>query len=332
MNKLIFRVSLIAVLLGFVVVVLGAYTRLADAGLGCPDWPGCYGQLVVPQNQASLAQAAILYPDQPVVAAKAWKEMLHRYVAGSLGLLIFAIAFLAWRKRLEDNQPVLLALCLVPLVVFQAALGMWTVTLQLLPLVVMGHLLGGIALVSTLWWLTLSNSGWRLSNRLSSGWCMWALIALVICAVQIALGGWTSSNYAALACPDFPFCQGSWIPAMDLSNAFRFWSPLGINYEGGILDNAARATINTFHRFGGVVTATLVLYLALTMLFKQKARVLRTLAFALILVVLVQISLGILNITELLPLGVAVAHNAVAVILLLLLLTVNFLFTQVKEA
>ena len=240
-------------LLAFVVIVLGAYTRLSDAGLGCPDWPGCYGHLVVPASEEHVVEKHYL-EQRALEPEKGWMEMIHRYFAGTLGLFILAIAIWSWRRRARDpRQPLLLPLFLLALVVFQAALGMWTVTLLLKPVVVMAHLLGGFATFSFLVLLALRTAP-RRPLTVSPRWRGMAAAGLLILVLQIALGGWTSTNYAALSCGDFPTCQGRWLPEMDFGEAFVMWRGLGVNYEYGVLDNPARTAIHVTHRVGAVVT------------------------------------------------------------------------------
>jgi cytochrome c oxidase assembly protein subunit 15 len=318
------KLTLIASVLALCVVVLGAFVRLSDAGLGCPDWPGCYGHIGVPQTDTAVSAAQQAYPDRPVEAHKAWKEMIHRYFAGTLGLLILAIAIVAWRRRHRPGQQLKVPLLLVAVVIFQALLGMWTVTLLLKPLVVMGHLIGGMTTLSLLWWVTLRHTGWLSGEgvavpRLRT----MALIGLVVVGLQIMLGGWTSANYAALACPDFPTCQTRWWPDTDFANAFTLWHGLGINYEGGVLDNAARLTIHLTHRIGAVITFLYIWWLAITVFRSAANTSVRRVAMALMTLVSLQFLLGIGNVVLGLPLAVAVTHNGVAALLLLSVVTLN---------
>ncbi len=314
----------IALGVALVVVVLGAYVRLSDAGLGCPDWPGCYGHVVgVPTTQAEVEDANEAFPGRPLEVSKAIKEMVHRYFAGGLGLLILMLAVIAVRHRRHPSQPLMLPVVLLLLVIFQALLGMWTVTLQLKPLFVMAHLLGGFATLSLLWWLFLSNSSWA-QPRPSAGaarYRSFILLGVVILICQIALGGWTSANYAALACPDFPTCQSQWWPEMDFSEAFVLWRGLGIDYEFGVLDNPARTAIHVAHRIGALVTVTYLLALGSTLLVKARDVALHAVSAAVLALTTVQVLLGISNVVLALPLGVAAAHNATAALLLLTLLT-----------
>ncbi len=319
------RFIIFACFLAFAVILLGAYTRLADAGLGCPDWPGCYGQLTVPPNEAAVTNKAYL-EQRPLEVAKGWKEMVHRYFAGILGLVILAIAVWSWMRRSRDpDQPVWLPTLLLALVIFQAALGMWTVTLLLKPVVVMGHLLGGFATLSLLVLLALRTSP-RRPELARSDWRTAGMLGIVILVGQIALGGWTSSNYAALACLDFPTCQGSWVPEMDFDEAFVMWRGLGVNYEYGVLEHPARTAIHVTHRIGAVVTLLYLAWLVVGVLRSSGA-----LAGAALLVgglLLVQIALGVGNVLLHLPLSVATAHNGVAALLLISLIYLNYRLWQ----
>ena len=253
----------IAIVLAFVVVILGAYTRVSDAGLGCPDWPGCYGQVVVPDAQGEIDQSNHVYASRPLERNKAWKEMIHRYAAGTLGLLILVIAVLSWKNRSQPGQQVVIPVILVALVIFQALLGMWTVTMLLKPIVVMGHLLGGMSILALLAWVYMRTRHGQaiISSKVSRLW-PWALIALCVLVVQIALGGWTSANYAALICPDFPLCQGHWWPSVDFAGGFNPWHGHGINYEYGVLDAPSRTAIHISHRIWAVITLLCVGYVA----------------------------------------------------------------------
>lgn len=322
------RLAWAALVLTFVVVVLGAYVRLSDAGLGCPDWPGCYGHLDVPDKVEQIAAANAVYPHRPVEPDKAWKEMIHRYFAGALGLLVLALAVVAWHRRLEPGQPVSLPLALLGLVVFQALLGMWTVTWQLKPVVVMAHLLGGLATLSLLAWLVLRQGRYGISKPLVAddrALRGFAVLGLLLLVGQIALGGWTSSNYAALACPDFPTCQARWWPPMDFREAFTLWRGLGVSYEGGVLDNDARVTIHMMHRLGALAVLFYLGWLVWRLLAPTRSRNLRVVGLAIAVLLCIQLGLGIANVLMQLPLPVAVAHNGGAALLLLALVMLNHL-------
>ena len=303
-------------ILAIVVIVKGAYVRLSDAGLGCPDWPGCYGHLVVPNaNTISNNQALSA---RPLVRGKAWREMLHRYLASTLGFAILLLAALAWIQR-ASLKPSVTVWWLVPLVVLQGMLGMWTVTLLLKPLIVVGHLLGGLTIAALSWWNLLEIRHFprqRGSGRLR----IFAGVVIIVLALQIFLGGWTSSNYAALACTDFPKCQGQWWPTIDLKNAFVLWRGLGINYEFGVLGTPARTAIHLCHRYWAAVVSTLMVALILYTLRVADAHGKR-IAWCILGLLSVQISLGVSNVLGGLPLLVAVMHNAVAALLLLSVVT-----------
>ena len=320
MAKAGFRLALLATLLALVVVLLGAYTRLTHAGLGCPDWPGCYGFISVPQSEAQLAHAERHFPDAPVEAAKGWSEMVHRYFAGTLGLLIMVLAARAWRQRRLADQPFKLPMFILLVVVAQAAFGMWTVTLKLWPQVVTGHLLGGFATLSLLFLLALRLSGVLPALAVPRRLQRWATAGLVLAIVQIALGGWVSSNYAAVACVDLPTCHGQWWPQADFANGFHLSQHIGPNYLGGQLDSEARTAIHLTHRLGAVLLTLVLLGLAWQL---RKVGMTR-LAGLLLLVLAAQISLGISNVLFGLPLAVAVAHNAGGAVLLLTLVLVNY--------
>jgi cytochrome c oxidase assembly protein subunit 15 len=325
-----YRLALFATALAVVVVLLGAYTRLTHAGLGCPDWPGCYGFLAVPMSEQAQNLAAERFPDAPLEVDKGWNEMVHRYFAGSLGLVILALAVQAIRRRGEPGQPLKLPLLLLAVVIAQAAFGMWTVTLQLWPQVVTAHLLGGFATLSLLLLLCLRLSGAlppmpAMSGRLRA----FALAALLLVIGQVTLGGWVSSNYAAVACTDFPTCHGQWWPAMDFARGFDpTHHDIGPNYLGGLLYGEARTAIHFTHRLGALVV-TLALLLLAGMLRRQG---LGRLAGLLLAALTLQLALGIGNVLLNLPLAVAVAHNGGGAALLLVLVLINYRLRQPARA
>ena len=300
-----------AVALALVVVVLGAYTRLVDAGLGCPDWPGCYGHVGVPQTAAEIARAEAAYPDAPVEADKAWVEMIHRYAATSLGLVILVSLGIALKQRLPWRLPA----ALTALVIAQGAFGAWTVTLKLWPQVVTAHLLGGFATLALLWLyaLALWRPGWDAAPRLKP----LIAVALAVVVVQVALGGWLTANYAALACPDFPTCRGAWLPEMDFATGFDLTQTIGPNYLGGLLSSDARVAIHFAHRAGAVAVLLVVGALAVRLGNGVAGWTLGALLAA-------QLGLGIANVVFALPLGVAVLHNAGAAVLVLALVGIGY--------
>lgn len=330
-NKSALKFLYIAFLLAFIVIQLGAYTRLKDAGLGCPDWPACYGKFIVPQQSSTLNQTP--FTGQTLNPAKAWPEMIHRYAAATLVILCFAAIVLIIYKNKLPQQPIWIATNLLLLLFFQGLLGKWTVTLRLHPLVVMSHLLGGLALLSLLWLLILRLK--QLSIQPSSAEQKlrpWVAFGLLLVLLQISLGGWTSSNYAAFVCPDFPMCQGQWWPAMNFSEGFHLSLNTSINYEGGLLSHTARTAIQMGHRIMAVITSIylgLVVYKLLNM---TNSNFLRGLAILLTLLLCLQISLGALNVLWVLPLPIAMAHNAVAALLLLTLITLNMsLYAKINQ-
>jgi cytochrome c oxidase assembly protein subunit 15 len=361
--KFLRTLALLAALFAFCVVMFGAFVRLSNAGLSCPDWPTCYGKATWPGHAQDIARANEAFPDRPYETHKAWREQVHRFLAGSLGVMVLGIAVVAaWRRRFAVAAVLLAAVfaavgvvmymrgehvvssCLsalaiaLPLlaaakldrpgawkvgvavlavIIFQAMLGMWTVTLLLKPIVVMGHLLGGLATFALLAWAALR--WWRVGtpdDRFAHLRGPVAIgIAVLVC--QIALGGWTSSNYAALACgTDFPKCLGQWWPQTDFGQAFVLWRGVGVNYEGGVLDMAARSAIQIAHRIGALVTFCYLAWLA-----HRLARAgLRKVGIAVAVVLVAQVLLGIGNVHLGLPLPVATAHNGVAALLLFTLL------------
>ncbi|GFM88627.1 heme A synthase [Pseudomonas cichorii] len=316
-----FRIALLATLLALFVVLLGAYTRLTHAGLGCPDWPGCYGFISVPANDRQLAHAQLHFPDSPVHRGKGWSEMTHRYFAGGLTLTIILLAVKAWQRRHLAGQPLKLPLLLLGVVFVQAAFGMWTVTLKLWPQVVTAHLLGGVATLSLLFLLTLRLSGAFVPlPQLPTHLRRWAALGLMLVTLQIALGGWVSANYAALACTDWPTCQGQWWPDADFANGFHLTQHIGPDYLGGKLDNEARTAIHLAHRVGAMLVACSLLTLAWQL---KRAR-LKGLATLLVLALGIQISLGFGNVLLSLHLPVALAHNAGGAGLMLTLTLINF--------
>lgn len=321
-----FSLAISATLLAVCVVMLGAFTRLVDAGLGCPDWPVCYGHVLWPMDQQEIIQANNLFPDTPVEKDKTWPEQVHRLFASSLGLLCIAIlstALFQRFKRANKAYPIKLPALLLALVILQGMFGMWTVTLKLWPQVVTAHLLGGFSTLSLLALLSLRLYGghWQVSylqrQKLEAVKPL-LLFALLLIVGQIALGGWTSSNYAALACPDFPRCQNSWWPTMNFNQGFDIAQTIGPNYLGGLLDSAARTAIHFGHRIGALLV-TLTTLLLIYRLLKVGNRLVGRWAKLLLLVLVLQLGLGISNVIFALPLLIAVVHNAVGALLMLIM-------------
>ncbi len=305
------RLALAGALLAAAVVVLGAWVRLTNAGLGCPDWPGCYGHIYPNAGHGD--------PQTGFRFGKALHEMIHRYFAGTLVLVITILLVWAVRYRKDRDQPLIPPALLFVVVCLQGALGALTVTLLLKPLIVTAHLFGGLTTLGLLWWLSLDPERRQLTAR-EAGLRKYALVGLAALIVQIALGGWTSSNYAAVACPDLPTCQHSWWPRMDFRDAFVLWRGLDIDYEGGVLANPARMAIHFTHRLGALVAGSILISLGVLVATGADSRRLRAAGGLLVLAVLLQISLGVATVHWAVPLSVATLHNAGAAFLVVSML------------
>jgi heme a synthase len=302
------RLALAGATLAAAVVVLGAWVRLTDAGLGCPDWPGCYGHIY--------PNAGHVDPEIGLQFGKALHEMIHRYFATTLGIIIVSLLVWAVRFRRDPDQPLGAVALLFVVVCLQGALGAFTVTLLLKPLIVTAHLLGGLTTLGLLWWLSLYPERRQLSER-EAGLRKYALVGLAALILQIALGGWTSSNYAAVACPDFPTCQHSWWPRMDYRDAFVLWRGLRLDYEGGVLANPARVAIHFTHRLGALVAGSILISLGVLVATRADCRRLTVAGGLLVLAVLLQVSLGVATVHWGVPLPLATLHNAGAVFLVI---------------
>ena len=320
------RLALLGAILAAIVVVLGAWVRLTKAGLGCPDWPACYGHLHPAGVAAHVGEANSAFPARPFEYQKALHEMIHRYIAGILLVLILALAVLSYRNRRDPAQPKVLPWVLVLAVGFQAALGAFTVTKLLQPLIVTLHLVGGLTTLSLIWWLALSPER-RDVKAAERPVRRFALVAFAVLVMQVLLGGWTSSNYAAVACPDFPTCQGSWAPPADFHDAFVLWRKIGVDYEGGVLAQQARTAIHLTHRAGAVLTALLLLGLAISAFRRAQTPTVRVAAVAVGAAVCLQWLIGMNLIWQGFPLWLGTSHNAGAALTLLATLALlRFLF------
>jgi heme a synthase len=309
------RLALAGALLAAAVVVLGAWVRLTDAGLGCPDWPGCYGHVYPNSGQAG-AQSGFQF-------GKALHEMIHRYFAGTLVVSIAILLAWAVRFRKDRGLPLIPVAMLFVIVCLQGALGALTVTLLLKPLIVTAHLMGGLTTLGILWWLSLTPPERPLTER-ESALQKYALVGLTALVLQIALGGWTSTNYAAVACPDFPTCQHSWWPQMDFRDAFVLWHGLKMDYEGGVLANPARIAIHFTHRLGALVAGSILVSLGVAAALTAKSGAGRRLEWAgrlVVLAVALQISIGVATVHWGVPLPLATLHNAGAAFLVVSLVT-----------
>jgi cytochrome c oxidase assembly protein subunit 15 len=324
-----FRLALFSALFSLLLVLLAAWGRINEAGLGCPDWPGCYGRLFAPLTAQDLNEARTYFPRQPAEEEKLLKETLHRYFSGALGLLIIRLTVLGWQlKKHVRRQQVLIPALVFVLVFAQVILGILTVKLQHKPLISMLHLSTGLSILGLLWWIVLREQRfWRpvtaapaaVLSRLRPR----ALFALLLVIAQIALGGWMSVNYAALACPDFPVCQGTFSPPMNFFDGFALWRDIGLEYEGVQLNLEAATAIHMAHRVGALVTLLYVGWLALHTIRIGSRDHLCRYGMLVLALLLAQVALGIINVLAHLPLAIAVAHHAVAALLMLGLITLN---------
>ncbi len=320
------KITLFATIMAFCLIVLGAYVRLSDAGLGCPDWPGCFGTLTVPESQLAIEKAQHTFPDQAIENGKAWKEMVHRYVAGLLGLLILSIGYLAYGNKKSLKVSILVPYSLLGIVFFQAMLGMLTVTLLLKPIIVSTHLIGGMATLAILTYLSYEyfNENSKLVLKKNIIFYM-ARFGLILIFMQIFLGGWTSTNYAGLACTDFPTCHGQLIPDMDFKNAFNIFRNLGQTSKGAPISLNALQAIQWIHRIGAI---TVVIYFGYLSYVLMKYKQLRFEAILLLTILAAQFIIGIANLTLHLPMVLAVSHNLTAALLVVIITIIN---TKIKK-
>ena len=303
------------------VVVFGAYVRLTDAGLGCPDWPGCFGTLTVPESEFAIMEAQGLYPGSIVEVGKAWREMIHRYLAGILGLLILLISFVSYKIRQQLKVGLALPFIILALVIFQATLGMWTVTELLKPAIVTAHLMGGMTILALLTYLTHRHIG-AVSNTIiiNPGIKSYIRFGFVLLFIQILLGGWTSTNYAALACTDFPTCHGSLMPDMDFKNGFNPFRELGMTASGEGLSIKALQAIQWVHRVGALVLTAYFIFMAYLLRKYPSTRFYQNI---LLLILLFQVIIGIANLVMYLPLFLATLHNLGAALLVIITTIIN---------
>ena len=315
------RLILSAAFLTVCVVVFGAYVRLTDAGLGCPDWPGCFGTLTVPESEVAMMEAHNLYPGSIVEVGKAWREMIHRYLAGILGLIVLAISIASYKLRNDLKVRITLPFSILTLIIFQAALGMWTVTELLKPAIVTAHLMGGMTTLGLLTYMTHRHLG-SVSNTIiiNPGIKPYIRFGLVLLFIQIMLGGWTSTNYAALACTDFPTCHGSYMPDMDFKNGFNIFRELGMTALGDGLSIQALQAIQWVHRVGAIILSAYFIFMAYLLRNHPSVRFYRNL---LLLVLFFQVIIGIANLVLYLPLFLATLHNLGAALLVIITVIIN---------
>ena len=316
----------VTIFLTFDLIMFGAFTRLTDSGLGCPDWPGCYGQANPLQAHANISAAEAAMPTGPVTVMKAWIEMIHRYFAMGIGVLIVAMMAIAWRKWLQSGRTEKKFSPLFPTLLFvficvQGAFGAWTVTMKLQPIIVTIHLLLGISLLALLTWFGSRQSDHQPVSQLAASLRIPVAVAVVLVMIQVALGGWVSSNYAALACSDFPLCQGTLLPQMDFANGFTLWRDLGMTARGEYLPFPALTAIHWVHRAFAVAVILLVAGLAFVA-FKSDG--LRNIGRWLLIAIAMQFATGTLTVFLQYPLVLAVLHNGGAALLVLLLVSLNY--------
>ena len=340
------KLTFIALVLTLCVIVLGSYVRLSNAGLGCPDWPGCYGQVIVSGGADFKQQAKMAFPDNPLDLVKAWKEMSHRYVAGALGLLVLIITLISYREKHCRSAMVISSLALLSMVVFQALLGMWAVKMQVMPIIVTGHLILGLMTFWLLYWMYLRDNPlvavrhtWVSRKKFWIGYLKvdpavvarkpkqgprnLAAFAMLVLFVQIVLGGLTSTHYAGLACTDLPQCNGLWWPQVDYQGAVNILEGLLFS-ESGALSYDGKVALHWLHRVGALVTFLVLALVYLAARSSKNAHSVRSGGSVLFLLLLVEISLGIANVRMGLPLWSAVAHNGFAALLMLPLIAIRF--------
>ena len=301
-------------------ILLGSFVRVSDAGLGCPDWPGCYGRFSPFGAMAEIREEMIARPDGPVTVYKAWVEMIHRYIASGLGLLII---ILVWQSRRTPAASVTLAVFTLGWVILQGLFGMWTVTMRLQPAIVTAHMLGALVLLALLLaqWSRLGRAdgvgsvggpGPAGSGMADARLASAAGLLVVLLFIQTALGAWVSSNYATLACRDFPMCQGQWLPPMDLRTGFELWRPLGHSAAGHPITFAALTAIHVVHRWFAVVVLAVLAWVALRARRQADTRHFGNLLFG---IAALQLGTGLTNVFLEWPAPAAVLHTAGAAVL-----------------
>lgn len=328
------KLAWVTLFLTFDLIMFGAFTRLTDSGLGCPDWPGCYGQANPLQAHADISAAEIAMPTGPVTVVKAWIEMIHRYLAMGIGVLIVALMLIAWRSWLKSGRKEMKFSPLFPSLLFafvcvQGAFGAWTVTMKLQPVIVTIHLLLGMSLLALLTWFGARLNDHPAVPKSASALRIPAALAFLLLVIQIALGGWVSTNYAALACTDFPLCHGELLPPMDFANGFTLWRNLGMTAQGDYLPFPALTAIHWTHRAFALIVVASVVWVSLSAL---KIAALRKTARWLLIMVALQLAIGISTVFLKLPLALAVAHNGGAALLLILLVTLNYKISIAAQA
>jgi fused signal recognition particle receptor len=317
------KITLFSAVLALIVILLEAYVRLSGAGLGCPDWPGCYGQFLVSDDADFKSRAAQAFPDKPLDTVKAWKQMGYRYLAGSLGVFIILLALTSWRQKQARLAAMTTSWVLVLLFGVQAALALGIVKTQAMPIVVTGHLLSGMLIFWLLSWLYLRLNPRVSTSKSRTGPGNFARFAMLVLFLQIVLGAWTSTNYGAMACTGFPQCNGSWWPEADYQGALNLFKGLITGYSG-VISYDAQVAAHWLHRVGALISFIL---LSLVMLIATSAsypKPVRKAGLLLSLLLFVQIALGIVIVKLTMPLWGVVAHNAFSALLMLPLIAISF--------
>ena len=326
-NKTIANLSFFGAFITLIVISVGAWVRLTDAGLGCPDWPGCYGMLTSPDTDKEISEAQTLFPNSTIDIGKAWREMFHRYLAGFLGLYVILLSYLTIKNM--NYSSIILPLAIILLIIIQSLMGMLTVTQLVKPTIVTIHLLLGMITASLIMWNGLIFSDQQKDSHKND---RFLIILVIICIfaliVQIFLGGWTSTNYASLACTDFPRCLNQWWPEeMNFNNAFSIFSLPNINYEGGYLDYNSKLAVHFTHRIGALILSILLLKLFIYIYFFQSNALYKKIATFIFIFFAIQIFLGISNILYSLPISIAILHTANASALLMSMITLLYYST-----
>tara|TARA_B100000941_G_scaffold117365_1_gene82374 strand:- start:449 stop:1456 length:1008 start_codon:yes stop_codon:yes gene_type:complete len=320
-TKLIKNLSYIGAFFTLLVISAGAWVRLTDAGLGCPDWPGCYGILGTPDTDEKIARAKEFYPDATIDVGKAWREMFHRYLAGILGLYVFFISFLTYRYA--KHVSIFLPISLSILIIVQSLMGMLTVTELVKPTIVTTHLILGMTTACLLLWNGLRIGS--ISDTSSSKFNAFVKLCIIALVIQIILGGWTSTNYASLACPDFPKCTEQWWPDnMNFDRGFTIFGLPNVNYEVTHMEYYAKLAVHFTHRVGALLLSILFLGLFSYIFFMQKSQKIKNIGYLIFAFFSLQIYLGISNVVYSLPLNIAVLHTVNACILLMSMLILLF--------
>ncbi len=306
-------------------IMFGAFVRLTDSGLGCPDWPGCYGHLSPLGASTHIERALEAMPYGPVSVGKAWIEMIHRYAGMILGMLIIGIVFMAWRHRRTLRNTPWLATAILVAVCVQGAFGAWTVTHRLMPLVVSTHLVLGMGLLALMTWLAAREKDHAPVPAEASRWRPWMILGLCVLFAQLALGGWVSTNYAALACMDFPTCHGEWMPSMDFHGGYSLVRGLGLLPSGEMISQEALTAIHWTHRN----FALLVFALLGTLGWRLRAVPgLAGPARLLLALLVLQLLTGLTTIFFQWPLAIAVLHNGGGAGLVLVAVTLVLRLSQ----